>query len=104
MSDSKFEELIERQLTSAGFEFQREPAIAGLSPDFLVKGPHGELVIVELKLWNPRGGNTARAIEQVKLYEKATGADRVFLVLPEASKNTDRRAMRGFCVSVVLTA
>jgi hypothetical protein len=93
MSDSKFEDAIEKELANAGFEFEREPSIGGLRPDFLVKGPRGELVIVELKPWGPRAGNTARAIEQVRLYEKATGVDRAFLVLPDASKNFERKGV-----------
>jgi len=93
MSDSDFEDAIAKELSNAGFDFEREPAIGGLRPDFLVKGPHGELVIVEAKLWDPRGGNTARAVEQVRLYAKATGVDRVFLVLPDLRKTFESKGV-----------
>lgn len=95
MSDRRLENEIEKELADAGFEFEREPTIGGLRPDFLIKGPRGELVIVEIKPWNPRGGNTARAIQQVKLYEKVTGADRAFLVLPDAGKNFESKGVVG---------
>ena len=64
-------------------QFEQESAIGGLQPDFVVRGPRGNLVVIETKAWNPRGGNTARALEQVEHYRQGTGADRAFLVLPE---------------------
>ena len=78
---------LEKRFLRAGFDFDRESAIGGLRPDFLIKGPHGELVIIEAKAWNPKGGNTARAWEQVKSYREATGAEHAFLVLPDLQKN-----------------
>jgi len=89
----KLENRIANQLTRAGFKFEREPAIGGLRPDFVVKGPQGELVVIEAKAWNPRGGNTARALEQVEHYQKATGADGVFLVLPDLQKNFETKGV-----------
>ncbi len=87
MIGQEFEDKLERQLRAAGFDFERESVIGGLRPDFLVKGPHGEVVVIEAKSWDPRGGNTARALEQVSLYREATGADYAFLVLPDLKKN-----------------
>lgn len=87
MYGKKFEDKLERQFVEAGLDFEREPAIGGLRPDFLVKGPQGEVVVIEAKDWNPRGGNTARAFEQVRHYQKITGADQAFLVLPDLKRN-----------------
>ncbi len=78
---------LEKRFVKAGFDFYRESAIGGLYIDFLIKGPHGELVIIEAKSWNPKGGNTARAWEQVKSYREATGAEHAFLVLPDLQRN-----------------
>lgn len=80
-------------LESAGLEFEREPAVGGLRPDFIVHGPEGELVVVEAKLWHPRGGNTARAWSQVEAYKQATGADQAFLVIGELKKNFSNRGV-----------
>ena len=88
MGGKEFEDQIEKELSAAGFTFEREAAIGGLRPDFIVNGPRGEIVIVEAKVWNPRGGNTARALQQVELYRKATGADTAFLLLPDLKKPT----------------
>ncbi len=93
MPQTAFEEAIAKQLTKAGFKFEREPAIGGLRPDFLVKGPHGELVLVEAKAWDPRRGNTARALEQARHYQAVTGVDRAFLVLPELRKNFESKGV-----------
>ncbi|MCK4732534.1 MAG: hypothetical protein KAT65_08750 [Methanophagales archaeon] len=78
---------ISKLLNNAGLEFEREPAVGGLRPDFIVYGPEGKFVIVEAKAWNPHGGNTARAWNQVEAYKRATGADQAFLVIGELKKN-----------------
>ena len=87
MVGKEFEDQLETRFKAAGFDFEREPAIGGLQPDFLVKGPHGEIVVIEAKSWDPKGGNTARAMEQVDRYREATGADVAFLVLPDLKRN-----------------
>jgi hypothetical protein len=86
MIGREFEDELERQFQAAGFNFEREPAIGGLRPDFLVRGPHGEVVVIETKIWDPKGGNTARALEQVNRYLEVTGADHAFLVLPDLKR------------------
>jgi hypothetical protein len=88
-----FEERLASMLSEAGFEFERGPAVAGLQLDFLVRGPKGETVVVEAKLWDPTGGNTARALEQVEHYRKATGADRAYVVLPSLKKSFERKGV-----------
>jgi hypothetical protein len=79
-----FGDEIAERLTKAGLKFQRDPGIGGLRPDFLVIGPQGQRVVIEAKAWNPRGGNTARAIEQATHYQSLSGADKAFVVLPES--------------------
>lgn len=78
---------ISKLLEKAGLEFEAEPAVGGLRPDFIVWGPEGKRVIVETKAWSPHGGNTARAWQQVEAYKEATGADQAFLVIRELKKN-----------------
>jgi hypothetical protein len=78
---------ISKQLDGARFKYEKKPVIGGLRPDFLVFGPKDERVIVELKGWDSRGGNTARAWDQVEAYEEATGADHAFLVVKGLERN-----------------
>lgn len=89
----KFEEIIAQYLREAGYKYVREPSIGGLRPDFLVEGPEGQRVVVEAKAWEPGGGNTARALEQVKCYERITQADKAFLVFPFLRKNYESKGL-----------
>ena len=80
-------EQIRNSLSNEGFDFEQEPSIGGLQPDFVIHGPNDELVIVEAKAWPSTGGNTARAIQQVERYREATGADQAFLVVDGLKRN-----------------
>ncbi len=87
------EDKLENILRNAGISYRRQPTIGGLRPDFIVTGPHGEKIVLEVKGWDPRGGNTARAIHQVQLYKKATGADEALIVMPDLKKNYKRKGV-----------
>ncbi|MFN2298410.1 MAG: hypothetical protein ACK2UB_06145 [Anaerolineales bacterium] len=93
MQETKYINKLENLLRQAGIRYRRQPSIGGLRPDFLVAGPHGEKVVLEVKLWDPRGGNTARAIRQAELYRKATGADRALIVMPNLKRNYRREGV-----------
>lgn len=93
MRGAEFEEQVASVLSQAGFDLERKPALRGLQPDFIVRGPKNEVVVVEAKTWGPRGGNTARALEQVKHYRETTAADRVFIVMPELSKSYESKGL-----------
>jgi hypothetical protein len=93
MCAKKYKDQLENMLRKAGIPYRRQPSIGGLRPDFIVVGPHGKKVILEVKMWDPRGGNTARAMRQVPLYRKATGADEVLIVMPDLKKNYKRRGV-----------
>jgi hypothetical protein len=87
MKEKQAEEEVASLLREAGFEFYREPTLGGLRPDFLVKGPSGEHVVVEVKAWDPRGGNTARAMSQSRYLKLRTRADHAVVVLPLLQRN-----------------
>jgi hypothetical protein len=87
MKERPAEDEVEKLLKKAGFEFQRNPGIAGLRPDFLVTGPSGQRVIIEVKSWDPVGGNTARALSQAEYYKRLTNADHAIVVLPDLKRN-----------------
>ncbi len=93
MCAKKFEDQLENILRNARIPYRRQPSIGGLRPDFIVTGPHGEKIILEVKMWDPRGGNTARAFHQVQLYKKATGADQALIVMPDLKKNYKRKGV-----------
>jgi nucleoside 2-deoxyribosyltransferase len=86
-TESEFEKRIARMLEQLGVDYVRGEAIAGLRPDFVIKGPKGKTAIVEVKGWDSTGGNTARAVNQVEKYLQATGADLALIVLPELKRN-----------------
>lgn len=88
MDASEFERQVARRLRATGLRLQDQPSIGGLRPDFLVEGPGGELVVIEVKAWGARHGNIARALKQVEHYREATGADKAFLVIPDANKRS----------------
>ena len=93
MCAKEFEDRLENILRNAHISYRRQPFIGGLRPDFIVTGPHGETVILEAREWDPRGGNTARAIRQVGLYKRATGADHALIVMPDLKKNYKRKGV-----------
>jgi hypothetical protein len=81
--EKAFEELIRRRLLKASINFETQKAIGGVKPDFVVYTPDGRLIIIETKTWPKRRGITTRAAQQAKLYEKAIGADRAFIVVED---------------------
>jgi hypothetical protein len=80
------EERVERVLRSLGLEYERNQSIAGLQPDFVVRGPKGKQAVIEVKTWEPEG-NTARAANQVKKYREVTASDFAAVVLPDLKRN-----------------
>jgi hypothetical protein len=73
-------ERISSILNNAGLAFDREPVVGGLRPDFLVYGPRGETVVLEVKPWADEPGSLSRALNQIAHYKRATGANSAFVV------------------------
>src|SRR4051812_11467446 len=80
-NEKNFEIEVARVLASEGLEFEAEPSIGGLRPDFLVYGPNGKIIAIETKPWIINSKNFSRALEQAKHYQRATGADSAFVVV-----------------------
>lgn len=93
VTDWEIEERVSRLLFDAGLKFEQQPSIDGLRPDFIVYGPEGQKVIVEVKAWSPGGGNTARALKQVERYREIADADDAFLVIPKLKKTHRARGV-----------
>jgi len=87
-------ERIAHDLRTAGFDVRMQPIVGGLQPDILAEGPTGSSLVIDVKTWEPRGGNTARAIHQADLIQEATGADAAFVVMDKLSRNyRDKRVV-----------
>jgi hypothetical protein len=75
-----FESSIERSLTDAGLKFMTNVSSSGISPDFLIEGQDGRLIVIEAKS-SADPNSWARYSHQAKLFETALGADRAFIVV-----------------------
>ncbi len=84
---------VARSLDGAGIDYESQPSIGGLRPDFLIHGPEGETVVVETKAWPPDRASVARAIGQAEHYKRVTSADHAFLVLRELRKDQPERGV-----------
>lgn len=75
------ERLVAERLEKAGFHFERHVSIGGVRPDFLVRGPHDEVVVLEVKSWRMKPGITIHAAEQARLFKEEIGADEALVIL-----------------------
>jgi hypothetical protein len=85
--ESQLEDRIANLFQELGVTFTRGKPIGGLRPDFVVESPQGKMAVVEVKGWEPTGGNTARALRQAKQYKQATNADLALIVMPKLKRN-----------------
>jgi len=85
--ENEFDKCVAQLLQQLGADFVRGEAVGGVRPDFVVKAPNGKTAIIEVKGWDPGGGNTARALNQVKQYKQATNADLALIVMPQLKRN-----------------
>src|ERR1700730_4322489 len=83
----EFEQRVAQILQQLGANFVRDEPVGGVRPDFVVRAPNGKIAIVEVKGWDPSGGNTARALDQFKQYQQATYADLALIVMPQLKRN-----------------
>lgn len=86
-SDLELQREVAERLDKAGFSFERQTPIGGVRPDFLVHGPQGQVIILEVKRWTKRPGFTGHAAEQVRLYKEKIGADAALIVLDNLQRS-----------------
>jgi hypothetical protein len=91
--DPAVEDYIEELLRKSKIKYKKQPFISGLRPDFIVFGPNGESIILETKTWDPKGGNTARALDQVNYYKKTTGIDQAFIIFRKLKRNFESKGV-----------
>lgn len=66
---------VRRVLERERLEFEREPSIAGLRPDFLVYLPNGRRAVIEVKDWHSSAQNDRRAKSQSGFLREKTGIE-----------------------------
>jgi hypothetical protein len=78
----EFEERLAKRLDEKGIPYASEVAIAGMRVDFAFMGPQRRLIIVDAKTWDPTPTNVHRALRQLHLYKRITGAAEAYAVFP----------------------
>jgi hypothetical protein len=73
---------IAKRLERANIPFAREVPLGGVHVDFAFRTPKNQLIIAEVKSWEPTRANLDRARHQVQLYKERTGAKAAFIVVP----------------------
>jgi hypothetical protein len=74
---------VERILAELGVDWQSQPSIAGVRPDFLVEGPDGKRIVIELKgRSNPGLLEAVDARSQAVRIRDLTAADAAVVVVP----------------------
>jgi len=78
----EFEKKLEKQLHTAGIPFVRNPALAGASPDFMIRNSAGKRLVLEAKVQPSSRGALARAALQARFYKTITDSDSAAIVVP----------------------
>jgi hypothetical protein len=74
---------VERILSDLGVDWQSQPSIAGVRPDFLVEAPDGKRIVIELKSRpNPGLLDAVNARTQAARIRDLTAADAAVVVVP----------------------
>ena len=77
----EFEKRVAEILRKNAIAFSEKVAFRGVRVNFLIGAPDGRSIVVEAKSWSTTKSNLNRAIEQVRLYRGALGADEAIVVL-----------------------
>lgn len=73
-------------LQSEDIPFEREVPIGGLEVDFLIRTPHGRLIVLEAETYGESLDDELKAYELSRYVQEATDADAVYVVLPVAPR------------------
>jgi hypothetical protein len=79
---SELEQEVLNRLLELGFSVASGQRVGGYEPDLVVTTADGRKIIVEVKGWAGDPAHIDRAKQQVRLYQKALGADAGFVVMP----------------------
>jgi hypothetical protein len=84
---------IAERLKQKTIPFERDVPIGGVQVDFVFRTSRNELIIAELKAWEPTSENIKRAIHQVELYKLRTGAVAAYVVIPRIKRSQPKRGL-----------
>lgn len=82
-------------LARAGAKFVREAYTNGLRPDFILKPPSGESIIIEIKGWDPENIDVDRAVKQAEDLESLSGVDEAYIFIPGLSEHQEQANVVG---------
>jgi hypothetical protein len=82
--NTELERSIAAILEHSGYEYEYEPRIGGLRPDFVATAPNGAMVVIEAKGWSGDREHLERAQRQAEAYKTATAVEAALVVLAEA--------------------
>jgi nucleoside 2-deoxyribosyltransferase len=81
---------IDTKLSKSNYDYEREPFIGGVKPDFVVYGPGGQTVVIEAKSaksWQPGTGVTNRANNNADHLRELTKADDALMVIGDLKRS-----------------
>lgn len=81
------------RLKRSKIPFARDVPIGGVHVDFAFWAPRNQLIIAELKVWEPTHANLSRALHQVTLFKKRTGAAVAYLLVPTMERGQPERGV-----------
>ncbi len=81
-----FEE-ITQVLDDHDLEFEQDVVVGSTSADFYLVAPSGSTAVLEVKLWQPTEENQERASHLATLYQRTSGADRAYVMIPGLSSS-----------------
>jgi hypothetical protein len=90
MDHKIFLEKIEKILSESDYEYEREPFIGGVRPDFIVYGPDERTIVIEAKStqsWQPGTGVINRAENNTNHLRDLTKADNALVVIGDLKRN-----------------
>ncbi len=77
----EFERAVERRLIDADIKYTKNFPSGGLRADFVVRGPTGQLIVIEAKAGAGAVSQIPRALYQLEVVREAVGADASLLVV-----------------------
>lgn len=82
VNEKEFEQQIAAELRSAKITFESNVPLGGVTTDFLVNGPNGRHIVLELKKSITSEDSRLQAVVRADYYKIATKVDAVFVVVP----------------------
>ncbi|MGD2158341.1 MAG: hypothetical protein PVG14_18855 [Anaerolineales bacterium] len=86
--ESELANEVARLLRKEKIQFDRNVAIGGLQPDFLIHSADDRKFIIDVKAWDRFDGFRTRAAHQSDLYKDSLGVDEAFVVVDQLKRSS----------------